>query len=73
MIFYIDLTNSAPCFAKSIRKICKSRGYSFSPNNKNYYEVNTDNRTCNGVDACNNGCNIYKESTSFSIIIQNFR
>jgi hypothetical protein len=50
MKFIIDITDATACFAKSVKTLCMAKKYAFKPFNKKYYLVDTDNKTCIGVD-----------------------
>ena len=50
MKFIIDITDATACFAKGVKVACMAQKYSFKPNNKLFYLVDTDNKSCLGVD-----------------------
>ena len=73
MQFIIDITTATACFCKGIKAICVAEKYTFSPNNKKYYLVDTVNKTCNGIDNIIGGYEVLKESTSFPTLRKKFK
>lgn len=67
MKFIIDISSATGCFAKSLKVMFMAKRYTFKPLNKSLYLVDTDNKTCVGVDS-NNGHNVYSEAHGIYVI-----
>ena len=72
MVFYIKVFGCSQCFIGSIRGLCRQTSYSFVPNNKKFYKVDTELRSCIGVDSIPNTCELVLESTPFKKIKNKF-
>lgn len=73
MKFIIDITNATACFCKGVKAICVAEKYTCAPNNKKYYLVDTDSKTCNGIDSIIGGYEVLTESTSFPTLRKKFK
>lgn len=68
MKFYIDISSATPCFAKQIGAICRKKNYQFLPQNKTYYLVDTDEKTCTGVTSMVGGYEVVTEAHGYLAI-----
>ena len=71
-LFYIRVENQPKCFVNTVKLVCKKMGYTFSPNNKKYYLVNTIEKTCVGIEDIKSGLEILTDATSYSKLKDKF-
>lgn len=51
MQFYIDITGCTSCCTSSVRSLLRKYKYKFMPQNRKFYLVNVQQRTCVGVQS----------------------
>jgi hypothetical protein len=69
MQFYINVTGCNSCCLRSVKSLLTKYKYKFTPSNKKFYLVNTQQKTCVGVDSPTLKIDTFKaEGTSYTLL-----